>query len=203
MEASNCPIQPAPPGGLWYQNFYRVRKKTLALATQYYIEDQQGNMIGYSRQKMMKIKEDIRIYSDDDQKCEIFRIKQENIMDMGAKYNVIETGSERVVGKIQRSRMSAFSKDEYRILAPDGMQVGRIFEETGRGLARKYMPLGGLVTEQVNLEWMGQVVGRIDQQFKVIGDIWEVDCRGVPPNFDRRILLAGMLLFAMIERKKN
>ena len=63
-----------------------------------------------------------------------------------------------------------------------GQAVGRIAERSGRGLMRKYVPLGGLVPEQLIVEFHGQQVAEIKQQFKVIGDIWEVDCSRIPPN---------------------
>ena len=46
-------------------------------------------------------------------------------------------------------------------------------------------------------------VAEIKQQFKIIGDIWEVDCSRVPPQFDRRTLLAAMLLMGIIERDEK
>ncbi|MDI6887216.1 MAG: hypothetical protein QMC98_01060 [Candidatus Thermoplasmatota archaeon] len=53
----------------------------------------------------------------------------------------------------------------------------------------------------MTLELQGRPVAEINQKFKIIGDIWEVNCRAVPPDFDRRVLIACMLLMAMIERK--
>jgi hypothetical protein len=99
--------------------------------------------------------------------------------------------------------MSGLVSDEYFILDPNGQQIGRIAEGIGRGLARKYMPLGGLVPEHVSLEFYGQEVARINQQFKIIGDSWEVDCSRVPPTFDRRTLLGCMIMMGMIERDRK
>jgi len=60
-----------------------------------------------------------------------------------------------------------------------------------------------LVPEKVVVEFFGQEVAEIKQQFKIIGDIWEVDCSRVPLQFDRRTLLASMLLMGMIERDRK
>jgi hypothetical protein len=65
------------------------------------------------------------------------------------------------------------------------------------------MPGGGLVPEKIVMEFFGQEVGEIKQQFKVIGDIWEADCTRIPPQFDRRTLIAAMLLMGMIERDRK
>ena len=68
-------------------------------------------------------------------------------------------------------------------------------------LARKYLPGGGLIPEKMHLEMNGQILADINQEFKIIGDIWTMNCQMVPSNFDRRVLLACILLMGMIERR--
>jgi len=98
---------------------------------------------------------------------------------------------------------SGFYADEYLLLDTNGQVVGRVAERGGRGLLRKYVPGGSLVPEQLVVEFQGQPVAEIKQQFKIIGDIWEVDCSRIPPQFDRRVLLSAMLLMGMIERDRK
>ena len=189
---------------IWYQNFYKVRKKVVAIADQYWIEDGRGTQLGYSRQKLLRIREDIRVFSDDSMSQEIFRIKQENIADAWGTFAVLDTATGACVGKLRRKALkSGLFADEYFILDPMGNQVGRVAERAGRATIRRWMPAGGLVPEQVVVEFLGREVAEIKQQFKIIGDIWEVDCSRVPPQFDRRTLLASMLLMGMIERDRK
>jgi uncharacterized protein YxjI len=189
---------------IWYQNFYRIRKKVIAIANQYRIEDKQGTMLGYSRQKILRIKESIKVFTDDSMTTEIFRIQQEQIVDMWGTFAVIDTATNACVGKLRREPLSSgFYVDEYHILNPNGQRIGKVAERSGRGLLRKYMPGGALVPEQLVVEFYGQPVTEIKQQFKVIGDIWEVDCTRLPPDFDRRTLIACMLLMGMIERDRK
>ncbi len=195
----------APPAqsGLWFQNFYRIRKKVLTIGNRYYIEDRQGIVLGFSKQKLMRVKDDIRVYSDENMTNEIFRIQQENIVDDWGTWAVIDSRSNVCVGKMRRSYLSNYAQDEYALLDPNNQQIGRVVEPSSRGLMRKYLPGGGLVTEQVKVEYYGRLVAYIQQQFKVIGDTWEVDCQYLPPQFDRRTLLTAMLLMGMVEREEN
>ena len=196
--------QAVVPSGIWRQNYYRIRKKVVAIANQYRIEDANGSQIGYSRQKILRIKENIRVFSDDSMKSEVFRIQQEQIMDMWGTFAVIDSMTNTCVGKLRRQALSSgFYVDEYLILDPYGQMVGRVAEREKRGLARKYLPGGALVPEQLVVEFYGQPVAEIKQQFKIIGDIWEVDCSRLPPQFDRRVLLSAMLLMGMIERDRK
>ena len=168
--------QPRPD--LWAQNYYRIRKKVLAIANQYFIEDAQGNLLAYSKQKLLKLKEDIRIYSDTTMQYELFRIAQTQIIDAWGHFAVIDSMSGQSVGGFKRKAlMSSFVADEYYILDPMGQQVGKLYEDTGRGLLRKFIKL---IPEIVHLELYGQHVADIKQQFKIIGDIWEVDCTHYP-----------------------
>ncbi len=190
--------------GLWYQNFYKIRKKVVAIANQYWIEDGRGTQLGYSRQKILRIKEDIRIFADDSMTNEVFRIKQANIGDAWGTFAVIDSATEACVGKLRRKALkSGLFADEYFILDSMDNQIGRISERAGRATMRRWMPGGGLVPEQVVVEFNGQEVAEIKQQFKVIGDSWEVDCSRVPANFDRRTLLAAMLMMGMVERDRK
>ncbi len=189
---------------LWYQNFYRIRKKVLAIANQYWIEDGEGRQLGYSRQKILRIKEDIRIFSDETMTQEVFRIKQENLADAWGTFDIIDSATGTFVGKLRRKWLkSGVFADEYFILDPAGNQIGRVEETAGRATVRRWVPMGSLVPEHVNVEFNGREVTQIKQQFKVIGDSWEVDCSRVPANFDRRTLLAAMLMMGMVERDRK
>jgi uncharacterized protein YxjI len=198
-----APQQATQQPSIWYQNYYRIRKKVLAITNQYWIENAQGNVLGYTKQKMLRLKEDIRVFSDESMSQELFRIMQRQILDVWGTFAVIDSPTNVCVGMIKRSISSALLEDEYYILDPNGQQIGRVIERTGRGLARKYVPLGGLIPEQVKVEFYGQQVAEIKQQFKIIGDIWELDCTRVPHQVDRRVLLAGMILMGMIERARK
>lgn len=201
---TGAPALPQKQSPIWYQNYYRIRKKVVAIANQYWIEDQQGNSLGYTKQKLLKLKEDIRIYTDESMNTELFRLQQQQIMDMWGTFAIIDSATNICVGKLKRQAISSgLVKDEYLLLDPNGQQVGRVVESTGRGLARKWIPGGGLIPEHVAVEFNGQEVAQIRQQFKIIGDIWEVDCSRVPAQFDRRTLLGCMIMMGMIERARK
>jgi uncharacterized protein YxjI len=187
---------------LWYQNYYRIRKKTLTVGNKYWLEDQSGAILGFCKQKLFKLKEDIRIYTDENEGQELFSIKQEQIMDAWGKFAVIDSSTNTKLGYVKRNIISAFVKDTWEIYTTSDQLVGQVIESsTGRALARKFMPGGALVPEQMHLEMNGQILANINQEFKIIGDIWTMNCQMVPSNFDRRVLLACILLMGMIERR--
>jgi len=190
-------------GNIWIQNQYRIRKKVIALTNQYWIEDWSGKILGYSRQKLIRIKEDIRVFTDESMSAEVFRIQQENIMDSWGTFSIIDSSTGSVVGKIRRSLASNYVWDEYQLLDANGKQFGKVAERAGRGLTRKFVPFGKLVPQQMCLEVNGQLVCEIKQQFKIVGDTWEVDLSAMPGYLDRRVILATMLMMGMVERERK
>ena len=170
----------------------------------YWLEDQNKNILGFSKQKMFKLKEDIRVYTDEKMTRELFQIKQQQIIDVWATFAVIDSSTNTTLGYIRRKAlMSTFAWDEWDVLDAYKRPVGGIHEEKGRGLARKFVPGGALIPEKMTLKLNNVPVAEINQDFKIIGDIWELRCMAVPNWFDRRVLLAGLLLMGMMERKRK
>ena len=66
---------------------YMVRQKVLKLLGEefhIYSDDSMQQLIGYSKQKALKLKEDIRVYSDEQKSTELICIKARSIIDFGA-----------------------------------------------------------------------------------------------------------------------
>ena len=41
---------------IWYQNYYRIRKKVVKVGNKYWIEDYNRNLLGFCKQKLFKLK---------------------------------------------------------------------------------------------------------------------------------------------------
>ena len=88
--------------------------KLLALASQIRITDARGQMLGYVKQKLFKLKEDIRIFADESQTHELFAIQANKILDFSAQYNFIDnTGNS--LGSVRRQGMRSLWKAHYDI----------------------------------------------------------------------------------------
>lgn len=194
----------AMPSTIWTQNQYQIRKKVLAFTNQYWIEDPQGKVLGYSKQKAFKIKEDIRVFTDENMTHELFKIKQQQLVDIWGTFAIIDSASNVALGYVRRKALkSAYVRSSWQLLDANQNLVGEVAEDSGKGAIRRYMPGGRLVPISMTLTLNNYPVATIDQQFKVIGDIWDINCTAVPPYFDRRVLLSCALLMGMIERQNR
>jgi len=104
--------------------------KLLAIASQIYIRDAGGNLHGYVKQKLFKLKEDINVFADENQTRLLFNIKADRVLDFSAKYN-FRDGSGRSLGSIKRKGMRSIFKASYEIYDERDSQVMKINEENG------------------------------------------------------------------------
>jgi len=106
--------------------------KLLAIASQIYIRDANGSLIGYVKQKLLKLKEDINVYTDENQLATglLFNIKADRVLDFSAKYN-FTNGEGHFLGSIKRKGMRSIFKASYEIYDERDVQVMKISEENG------------------------------------------------------------------------
>ena len=102
--------------------------KLLALASQIYIRDANGNLIGYVKQKLFKLKEDINIFADESQSKLLFNIKADRIIDFSARYNFVDSGG-NFLGSIKRQGMRSLWKTHYQISEANDQMILEIHEE--------------------------------------------------------------------------
>ena len=72
--------------------------KLLSIANDFFVRDEAGNEIAYTRQKMFKLKESIQVFPNRDQNTPVFTIQADRVIDFGATY-VIQNASVRCWGK--------------------------------------------------------------------------------------------------------
>lgn len=104
--------------------------KLLALANQIYLRDANGNLLGYVKQKMFKLKEDINIFADEGQTQLLFNIKADRMIDWSANYSFTDSRGNHL-GSVKRQGMRSLWKANYDVFDSAGNQAYRIHEENG------------------------------------------------------------------------
>jgi uncharacterized protein YxjI len=93
--------------------------KFIALAPQIFVRDASGNEILYVRQKLLKLKEKIHVFSDNSQSREVYQINADRVLDISARYTITDPQGQ-VVGAVQRRGMKSLWKASYQITTPAG-----------------------------------------------------------------------------------
>lgn len=102
--------------------------KLLALASQIYVRDANGQLLGYVKQKLFKLKEDINVFADESQTQKLFNIRADRIIDFSAGYT-FTSASGQTIGGLKRRGMRSIFKANYEIYDASGSQVMNIHEE--------------------------------------------------------------------------
>lgn len=103
--------------------------KILALASQIYVTDASNQTLGYVKQKLLKLKEDINVFADENQTQILFNIKADRVLDFSARYNFTDS-SGRFLGSIKRQGMRSLWKSHYQISDANDQIVLDIHEES-------------------------------------------------------------------------
>ena len=186
--------------------------KLLALASQIYIRDAEGQLIGYVKQKLLKLKEDINVFADEQQTQHLFNIKADRVLDFSARYNFTDSQG-HVVGAIKRKGMRSIFKAHYEIFDASGVQVMEIHEENAwikviDSLVGE-LPLVGIFSGYFfNPAYIvsrsdGSQMARLKKQPAFFEGVFELEpLTQISPQEESRVLL-GVLTMTLLERSRG
>lgn len=110
---------------------FTIRRKVFVLfGAQFQIFDEENNLIGMSKQKAFKLKEDIRVFADEKMTDERMMIKARSILDFSSAYDVIKTATQELMGTYKRKGWSSMLRDSWLLMDPSGNEVGKIEEDS-------------------------------------------------------------------------
>ena len=183
---------------------YLLKRQVLALTGTIRLYNPYEQLVLYSRQKMFRLKEDIRVYSDEDQSQELLHIQARQIIDFGAAYDVFDGLAQEKVGVLRRKGLRSLVRDEWEVLDANDQPIGRLFEDDpGLALLRRLL-LGSLLPQNYDL-WLGdQRAADLKQRFNLFRYEMDIDFRmDTQRLLDRRLGLAAGVLLAIIEGKQD
>jgi uncharacterized protein YxjI len=182
---------------------YIFRKKIFKLfGGSFKIFDSEGRLLFYSEQKAFRLKEDLRIYSDESKREELVNIKTPQIFDFSATYNVNDSTSNEPVGALKRKGFKSIISDEWIFLSTDLHEIGKMKETSigGALLSRfiKLIPQNYTITDSNEKE-----VARIKQFFNPFVLKYQLTISDTNTTIDRRLIIAAGILLCSIEGRQQ
>jgi len=186
---------------------YVIRRKVFKLlGAAFHVYDDAENLVMYSKQKAFKLKEDIRLYSDESMKVELLSISARSVIDFSAAYDVIDPLAKQKVGALRRKGWSSLMRDEWMLLDARDQQIGSIKEDSMlAALIRRFIDAASLLMPQkFHAEMGGQQVCSFQQNFNPLVRRLTVDFTSDRNHqLDRRLGLAAAVLLQAIEGKQG
>lgn len=179
------------PDPRWGLAHYVVKEKRFTLGRQYRVFDDQGRLVAFCRQKMFRLREDIRFYADESESVELFRLAAQKVIDFNANFAVIDSTTGVTIAFLRRKGWKSILKDEWLVLDARGMQVGSVQEDSG-GMAF----LRRVVTNLIPYNYRVMAahggaehqMGEIQERFQVFGDTYDLR-RNPQAPLDGRVLI--------------
>jgi hypothetical protein len=187
---------------------YLIRKKVLKIlgeAFHIYTDDSQTELLGYCELKAFKLKEDIRIYTDEKKTTELISIKARSILDFSAGYDVVDAQSGSSLCTFKRKGMKSLFKDTYILLDQQDQEYAELSEDSGLlGLIRRFVPFANILIPQIFHLRGNDGGGSVEYTQKMNPIVQRLTVTGAQSGgFDPRVVLAGGMLLAAIEGKQN
>lgn len=185
-------------------NQYMIRRKVFTLfGAKFHIYDPEGRVIGFSKQKAFKLREDIRVFSDETMDEELLLIQARNIIDFSASYDVIDPADDSKLGALRRKGFSSLIRDSWEFLDAEDQLIGRIEEDSmGMALLRRF--LSNLIPQTFHASADGEQLATYRVHFNPF--VYKMTVTIEPDAtelLDTRILLAGGILLAAIEGRQE
>jgi uncharacterized protein YxjI len=183
---------------------YRLRRQVLALTGKFRLYTLDGQLVMYSQQKMFKLKEDIRVYTDESRTQELLYIQARQILDFSAAYDVIDSQYGTKVGVLRRKGMRSILRDEWHVLDAQDQQIGVLIEDSmGRALLRRFL-LGKLLPQDYDVLIGDTRVADLRQRFNLFRYELNLDfTMDIANRLDRRLGIAAAILLATVEGKQE
>jgi hypothetical protein len=183
---------------------YAVRRKLLSfLGQKFYIYDGAERMIGFVKQAAFKLKEDIRVFPDENcrQGEEILIIKARSIIDFSACYDVIDARAQVKVGALRRRGLKSMLRDTWDILDSSDTEYG-IIEEDSMAMAvlRRFI---NIIPQKFSVKAGSRQVATFAQTWNIFVPRLTVTFHGGQEEIDRRIGLAAAVLISAIEGRQQ
>jgi len=188
---------------IFQSNQYLLKRQVFALTGKFRFYNPGGNLVLFSEQKMFKLREDIRVFSDESKTQEVLMVKARQIIDFSAAYDVVDSTTSQKVGALRRKGLASMLRDEWEILDVNDQVVGSLFEDSmGLALVRRF--LSNLVPQNYDITMGTDRVADLKQNFNPFTYELNLDfSMDVNHRLDRRLGIAAGILLAAVEGRQS
>lgn len=185
--------------------------KIATIGTRIRVTDAGGNLVAYVRKKKFRLKEDVGVYADEDQRRLLFRIKADRMLDFGASY-AVGLPSGEPLGAVRQQGVRSLWRSAYDLFDAGDRGVGAIHEENPWVKVLDNLvemipfadALGGLF---FNPSYVADLNGhptlRIKKNRSVFESSFGIEKLADFSEKEEDLLLAGIIVMVLLERDRG
>ncbi len=184
---------------------FTIRRKVFTFfGAKFHIYDAENNLIGFCKQKAFKLKEDIRVYTDETMQHERLVISARKVLDISAAYDVVDSSNDTKLGVLKRQGLKSMFRDSWIVMDENDNEIGSLKEDSAAmALLRRFGP-GGLIPQKFHLKQNdGQDIADFRTHFNPFVHRMTVSVYPECPLHAMLILAAGILLVAIEGRQSG
>lgn len=186
---------------------YLLRQKVFKIfGNAFHLYDPAGNVVLYSKQKAFRLKEDIRVYTDESMSEEALVIRTQSIFDIAGTYDIYDPIADETVGAVKRRGLKSLLKDEWQILDAQGNELGKVVEDSMlKAIVRRIVEAAALIFPSAyHVEIGGQRAATFKQDFNPFVRKFTLDFSpDTGDQLDPRLGIAAAILLCAIEGDGN
>ncbi|TMB62698.1 MAG: hypothetical protein E6I57_11940 [Chloroflexi bacterium] len=189
-----------------------LRFRILALGQTIEGTDASGAPVCFVKQKAFRLREDVAVFRDPSQSEQIYRMRADRIIDIGARYDITDP-SGMPVGAVKQRGMRTLWRATYDILDTTGTAIGLIHEENPwvkvLDAVIGEIPFVGIVLQMfVNPAYVVEVpVGTralyIRKRRSLVERRFIVEQLGPIPPALERVAVPALLMMVLLERGRG
>lgn len=186
--------------------------KIATLVPQIYVRDALGQPVLYVRQKLMKLKEEVTVFTDSSQGSPLYHIKADRVIDWSARYTFSSIGGDEL-GSVKRHGARSIWKAHYDIFHGDSHKMTIREENALIKVADSIMgqiPLLGLFSGYVfhpaysvisNQD--DSVLLRMKKRSSFFESKFSIEKVGNLDKRDENVALLSLLMMVLLERRRG
>jgi hypothetical protein len=160
-------------------------------------------LLFFVKQKAFKLKEDIRVFSDESASKELLHIGARSVIDFSASYDVTDAATNQRVGTIRRRGFKSLLRDSWELLDAKEQVIGSVTEDSMvLALFRRFV--SALVPQTFHIQVGDAIAGVLKQTFNPFVPTFRIDfSMDQAGKLDRRLGIAIVILLQIIEGRQE
>jgi len=193
-------LVPHTTSALSAKQTYRIKRPFWSwLGRRFHVYDMGGALVAYVHHPVLRLREEIVIYSDEAQTRPLAKVKARHFVAIHPVFDVTDPATGAHLGSLRQRSFKSILRDTWEILGP-GDQPEGVVEEIGFSILRRFFPI---LLGRWRIEHEGREVGQIQQIFRFFIKEYVLDMNAGSGRFDPRFGIVCALFALMAESRRE